>query len=144
MLSRDVIPLPQLTEYKKLWCLKNFYQTCICKKQLQSFTLVANSMKRQNQLKKKCLLFLRATLIIPQLLCHKQLVQKVTTEKSIVKPEALPPTHLVSPQFSNTFPDNTVEGGKHIPVTEWCWAVKSDKFILVLTDLEAATQCILK
>ena len=47
-------------------------------------------------------------------------------------------------QFSNTFPDNTVEGGKHIPVTEWCWAVKSDKFILVLTDLEAATQCILK
>ena len=48
------------------------------------------------------------------------------------------------PQCSNIFPDNAVEGGKQPPCNRRRWAVKSNKFIPVLTDIEAAVQYILK
>ena len=79
-------------------------------------------------------------------LCHKQLIWKVTTTKFFVKPEELPPTNSASRyhSFQRHFQITQKKEGSNIRATEWCWAVKSNKFIPVLTDLEVVTQYILK
>ena len=48
------------------------------------------------------------------------------------------------PWVSNTLPNNAVKGESNLHAAEWCWAVKWNKFIAVLINLEAATQYIPK
>ena len=46
--------------------------------------------------------------------------------------------------FQSHFKKTQKKEGSNLRATEWCWAVKSKKFVLVLIDLEVLTQYILR
>ena len=77
---------------------------------------------------------------------HKPLIQNVTTAKSFVKNETLPPIEstLRYHSFQTYFKITLQKEGSNLCATEQRWVVKSNKFIPVLTGLEATNQYVLK
>ena len=147
MFSRNVIPLPQLTEQEKLRYLKNFYQIIISKKQLLSFRQQQISLRdRISRKKANSIISKGDTDHSLNSLCHKQPIQKVTTTKYFVIPETLPLNNSASKyhSFQTHFQIKHQKEESNLRALEWSWAVKSNKFIPVQTDLEAATQYIPK
>ena len=72
---------------------------------------------------------------------HKQLVHKVTTAKSFVKAGTpLPAESALRYHSFQTYFLKTQQEGSNLHAIELRWKVKLNKFIPVLTDLEAATQ----
>ena len=77
---------------------------------------------------------------------HKRLVDKIDIAKYFVKPEKLPPTESAAKYHSFRTYLQIIQwkGESNLLAVNWDWTVKSNKFIPVLTDLEAAPQSILK
>ena len=147
MLSQDVTPLNQLTEQANLQNFKIF----LSNKHLQEALVFTASSKSHGEIesarKKPMFIFFKGNsdhfLIF---LGHKQLIWKVTTAKSFIEPEALPPTKstLRYHSFQRYFQKTQQKKGSKLRAIEQHRAVKPNNFLPVLTDLEATTRCILK
>ena len=77
---------------------------------------------------------------------HKRLVDKIDIAKYFVKPEKLPPTESAAKyhSFRTYLQIMQWKGESNLLSVNWDWTVKSNKFIPVLTDLEAAPQSFLE
>ena len=149
MLSQNVTPLTQLKEQANL----QYFKKLLSNKYLQETALVFTASSKSHEEiesdgeKKQCLIIFKyVTDHSLNSLRHKQLIQKVTTAKSFVKPETLPPTTesaLRYHSFQRYFQITQQERSKLL-ATEQRSAVKSGNFFPVLTDLEVTTQYILK
>ena len=77
---------------------------------------------------------------------HKRLIDEFDTAECLVKYETLPPTGSATKyhSFRTYCPIIQWMRESNLRAVDWDWAVKSNKFIPVLTDLEAAPQSILE
>ena len=149
MLSHDVISSPHLMDQAKLCYLKKLLPNKYLQEAALSFMASRKLHEEIESAEKRAMfiIFKGHTNYSLNSLLHKQLIQKVTATKSFVKPETLLLTEsaLIEYQSFQAYLQIMQQNvGRNLHATEWCWAAKPSKFISVLTDLEAATQYILK
>ena len=119
---------------------------------MQEVALVSTASSRSHEeiesagSKTMCIIFKGNTDQALNSLHHKRLIDEFDTAECLVKYETLPPIGSATKyhSFRTYFPIIQWMRESNLRAVDWDWAVKSNKFIPVLTDLEAAPQSILE